>query len=58
MNKKTKSTMLKAVGGTLAVASAAALASSKNTTAKSTKKAMKSAVDKMADFVDTVTAIM
>jgi len=58
MNKKTQSNMLKAIGVTLAVCSAAAFMGSKNTTAKTAKKAVKSAVDKMTDFVDTVTSVM
>ncbi len=53
-----QSNMLKAIGGTLAVCSAAAFMGSKSTTGKSAKKAVKSAVDKMSDFVDTVTSMM
>ena len=58
MSKKTQQTMLKALGGTLAVCSAVAFAGSKKDNMIIPKKTMKNAVDKVADFVDTVTSMM
>ncbi|MBR2133304.1 MAG: hypothetical protein IJ851_01195 [Eubacterium sp.] len=58
MNKKTQSAMLKAAGATFAVCSAAAFMGSKSSAPKSAKKAVKTAVDKMADFAETVTSMM
>lgn len=56
MSKKT-SRMMKTVGATLAIASAVAMVGgAKNDT--STKKMMKKTMQKVSDFVDTVSAVM
>ncbi|MBO5494310.1 MAG: hypothetical protein J5964_01175 [Eubacterium sp.] len=58
MSKKTQSVMLKALGGTLAVCSAVALAGSKKSGMIIPKKTVKNAADKVVSFVDTVTSMM
>lgn len=58
MNKKTTSNVMKVMGATLAVCSAAALVSSTKTSSMSAKKTMKKAGEKVVDFVDTVASFM
>lgn len=58
MKKKTTGVM-KVMGAALAVCSAAAfMSSTKSNSYSSAKKTMKKTVDKVADFVDTVAAVM
>ncbi len=58
MNRKTTNVM-KVMGATLAVCSAAALVGSTKSSCKtSAKKSMKKTADKVVDFVDTVASLM
>lgn len=57
MTKKTAK-MMKTVGATLAIASAAAMISGAKSDSTSTKQMMKKTVEKVTDFVDTVSSIM
>lgn len=50
--------MMKIMGATLAVCSAAALMGSTKTTNSSAKKTMKKAGEKVVEFVDTVASFM
>lgn len=57
MKKKTTANIMKAVGATFAVCSAAAImGAAKNDT--SAKKTMKKTADKVIDFVDTIASFM
>ena len=58
MNKKDTSNMMKIMGATLAVCSAAAIMGGMKTNSFSAKKTMKKAGEKVVDFVDTVAAFM
>ena len=58
MSKNTSSNMMKIMGATLAVCSAAALMGSTKTTNSSAKKTMKKAGEKVVEFVDTVASFM
>ena len=54
MSKKTSTNMMKIMGATLAVCSAAAIKTSNS----SAKKTMKKAGEKVVEFVDTVASFM
>ncbi len=58
MNKKKTANMMKIMGATFAVCSAAALMGSTRTGNTSAKKTMKKAADKMNEIVDTVASFM
>ena len=58
MNKKDTSNMMKIMGATLAVCSAAAIMGGMKTNSFSAKKTMKKAGEKVVDFVDTVASFM
>lgn len=59
MKKKTTQNMMRAVGATLAVCSAAAIiGSAKNTSNKSAKKTIMKTADKVVGFVDTMASFM
>lgn len=58
MTSKNKSMMMKAIGGALAVGSAAAMMSASKTTSKQAKKTMKKTADKVIGIVDTVASFM
>lgn len=59
MNKKTKANMMRAMGATFAVCSAAAImGASKSCSSTDVKKTMKKTADKVVNFVDTVASFM
>ena len=58
MNKKDTSNMMKIMGATLAVCSAAAIMGGMKSNSFSAKKTMKKAGEKVVDFVDTVASFM
>lgn len=58
MKKKTTANIMKAVGATFAVCSAAAIMSASRTNSTSTRKTMQKTADKVAEFVDTVASFM
>lgn len=58
MKMKTTKAMLKCVGATLAVCSAVTMLEGTMVSSSSTKKMVKKTANKVADIVDTVTALM
>ena len=58
MNKRNTKTMLKAMGATFAVCSAAAMMGASKSGTMSAKKTMKKTAQKVTDFVDTLSAFM
>lgn len=58
MKKKTTANIMKAVGATFAVCSAAAIMGASKTNSSSTRKTMKKTADKVVEFVDTVASFM
>lgn len=58
MSKKTSTNMMKIMGATLAVCSAAAIMGGMKTSNSSAKKTMKKAGEKVVEFVDTVASFM
>ncbi len=58
MKKKTTANVMKVMGATLAVFSAAAMMGAVKTDNSSVKKTMKKTADKVVDFVDTVASFM
>lgn len=56
--KKSSANIMKVMGATLAVCSAAALMTSTKSSSQTAKKAMQKTVDKVAGFVDTMTSMM
>ena len=58
MTKKTSANVMKIMGATLAVCSAAALVSSTKSNSMNAKKAVKKTADKVVQFVDTVASFM
>lgn len=60
MSNKKAMTIMKCVGGTLAICSALAMVGGTKTSGMSgsTKKMMKKTVNKMSDIVDTISAFM
>ena len=58
MSKKTSTNMMKIMGVTLAVCSAAAIMGGMKSNSFSAKKTMKKAGEKVVDFVDTVASFM
>ena len=58
MKKKTTANVMKAMGATLAVFSAAAMMGAMKTDNSSARKTMKKTADKVVDFVDTMTSFM
>lgn len=58
MSKKTSANVMKIMGATLAVCSAAALVSSTKSNSMNAKKAVKKTADRVVDFVDTVASFM
>ncbi|MGN1124440.1 MAG: hypothetical protein ACI4RR_08865 [Eubacterium sp.] len=58
MNKKKTANMMRIMGATFAVCSAAALMGSTKTSNYSAKKTMKKTADKVSEFVDTVASFM
>lgn len=60
MSMKTAKIMMKCIGGTLAVCSAVAMAGGcvANSGSSSTKKTMKKTMNRITDFVDTVSSFM
>ncbi|MCM1285418.1 MAG: hypothetical protein NC213_01310 [Acetobacter sp.] len=56
--KKTSANIMKVMGATIAVCSAAALMTSTKSNSQTAKKAMQKTVDKVAGFVDTMTSMM
>lgn len=58
MKKKTTSNVMKAMGATFAVFSAAAMMGAMKTDNSSAKKTIKKTADRVVDFVDTVSSFM
>lgn len=58
MSKKATANMLRAMGATLAVCSAAAMMGASKANCSSAKKTMKKTADKVVNFVDTVSSFM
>lgn len=58
MRKKTTANVMKIMGATMAVCSAAALMSSTKSSNMNAKKAVKKTADKVVEFVDTVASFM
>lgn len=58
MSKKTSTNMMKIMGVTLAVCSAAAIMGGMKTSNSSAKKTMKKAGEKVVEFADTVASFM
>ena len=58
MSKKTSTNMMKIMGATLAVCSAAAIMGGMKTSNSSAKKTMKKAGEKVVEFVDTVASFV
>ncbi|MDD6619568.1 MAG: hypothetical protein PUE75_00570 [Eubacteriales bacterium] len=58
MRKKTTANVMKIMGATMAVCSAAALMSSTKSSSMNAKKAVKKTADKVVEFVDTVASFM
>lgn len=58
MSKKTSANVMKIMGASLAICSAAALVSSTKSNSMNAKKAVKKTADRVVDFVDTVASFM
>lgn len=58
MRKKTTSNVMKIMGATLAVCSAAAIMGSTKSSNMNAKKAVKKTADRVVEFVDTVASFM
>lgn len=58
MNKKMTANVMRVMGATLAVCSAAAFVSSAKSGSMNAKKAVKKTAGKVVDFVDTVASFM
>lgn len=58
MKKKTTANIMKAVGATFAVCSAAAMMGAAKSDSASAKKTMRKTADKVVEFVDTVASFM
>lgn len=58
MKKKTTANIMKAVGATFAVCSAAAMMGAAKSDSTSAKKTMKKTADKVVEFVDTIASFM
>lgn len=58
MSKKTSANVMKIMGATFAVCSAAALVSSTKSNSMNAKKAVKKTADRVVEFVDTVASLM
>lgn len=58
MSRKTTTNLMRAMGATLAVCSAAAFMSTSKSNTMNAKKTMKKTIDKVAGIVDTMSSFM